>query len=83
MNLIIKFINAIVNFFVNFINGFLDLLPESPIDKININLNNTFLSYLNWLIPINEIIQIMSIFAGLYLSYIAISFILRFFKVIK
>lgn len=83
MNLIIKLINSLVNFIVTFINGFINLLPDSPIEKINFKFDNTFLSYLNWLIPFNEIIQILTIFVGVYLSYIAIAFILRFFKVIQ
>lgn len=83
MNLIIKLINSLVNFIVTFINGFINLLPDSPIEKINFKFDNTLLSYLNWLIPFNEIIQILTIFVGVYLSYIAIAFILRFFKVIQ
>lgn len=83
MNLIIKLINALANFIVTFINGFINLLPDSPIEKINFKFDNTLLSYLNWLIPFNEIIQILTIFVGVYLSYIAIAFILRFFKVIQ
>lgn len=83
MNYVIKFINAIVNFFITFVNGLINILPDSPIDKIKININNTFLSYMNWLIPINEILQLFGIFVGVYLAYLAIAFILRFFKVIK
>lgn len=83
MNLIIKLINTIVNFFVGFINGFIKLLPDSPIDKIQFKFDNTLLAYLNWLIPFNEILKIISIFVGIYLSYLAIAFILRFFKVIQ
>ena len=83
MNLIIKFINSLVNFFVGFINGFINLLPDSPIEKIQFKFDNSLLAYLNWLIPFQEIIQIITIFVGVYLSYLAIAFILRFFKVIQ
>lgn len=83
MNLIIKLINALANFIVSFINGFINLLPDSPIEKIQFKFDNSVLAYLNWLIPFNEIIQIITIFVGVYLSYIAIAFILRFFKVIQ
>lgn len=83
MNLIIKFINSLVNFFVGFINGFINLLPDSPIEKIQFKFDNSVLAYLNWLIPFQEIIQIITIFVGVYLSYLAIAFILRFFKVIQ
>ena len=83
MNFIIKIINAFVNFIVSFINGFINLLPDSPIDKIQFKFNITLLEYLNWLIPFDEILQILFIFMGVYISYIAVAFILRFFKVIK
>lgn len=83
MNLIIKIINALVNFIVTFINGLIKLLPDSPIDKINIEINNEMLAYLNWLVPINEILKMLTIFVGIYISYVAIAYILRFFKVIK
>lgn len=83
MNLIIKFINFIVNLFIGFINLLIDLLPNSPIENIKLNLDNELLQYMNWLIPINEILQLITIFTTCYISYLAISFIFRFFKVVK
>lgn len=83
MNLIIKVINMFVNLIVDLINFVINLLPDSPIDKINFTINNEFLSYLNWLIPFNQIIQILTIFIGVYLSYLAVAYILRFLKVVK
>ncbi len=83
MDFIIKFINVIVNFFITFINGFINILPDSPIDKIRINFDTELLQYLNWLVPINEILQMLAIFGACYLAYLAVAFIFRFFKVVK
>lgn len=83
MTFVVKLINFVCNLFVDFINSIINLLPESPFSDIKLFIDSTYLAYLNWLFPISEIITLVGSIITIYLSYFAISFILRLFKVIR
>lgn len=83
MTFVVKFINFVCNLFVDFINSIINLLPDSPFSDIKIFIDSTYLGYLNWIFPISEIITLVGSIITIYLSYVAISFLLRFLKVIR
>lgn len=83
MTFIVKFINFTLNLIVDCINSIINLLPESPFSDIKIMIDSSYLAYLNWIFPISEIITLLGSIAIIYISYMAISFILRLFKVIR
>lgn len=74
-------INSLISFIVNSIIWVFSLLPASPIQSI---LNRVtpdtdtgkFFGYLNFFIPISEIILVLDTLLGCYLGFLAFKFIM-------
>lgn len=77
-------LSMIMNFVITVVNIVLSLLPSCPFDKyITLALENQTLSYINWFIPVPEIIVVCEawlIVVGLYYGY---QVIMRWVKMIK
>lgn len=75
------------NLFNSISNSLIQVLPLSPFKGIVYNLESSevqeILSYLNWFIPINEMINILSAWLAAITLYYLYVVILRWIKVIK
>lgn len=63
----------------------ISLLPVSPFTTVinAIAFDGNFLSWLNWLLPLTEIIVLVEAWATVYVLYLAVSLILRVAGVIR
>ena len=65
-------------------SSLISLLPESPLTGFDFGeFSAEHLQWLNWLVPVDTILQIMALWLGAAVAYWVISMVLRFFKVIE
>lgn len=83
MSFLIEFVNFLIESFVDIGNIIFGLLPDSPFKNIDKALDKTFLGYINWVLPIGEIIEILTIWAAAVAIYYTVSNILRVIKSIE
>ncbi len=75
INLIIKALGSVLSMIIG-------LLPDSPFLLIE-NINIPYLSYFNWLIPVNKMIVILSYWLVAIGLYYVVSVVLRWTKAIS
>lgn len=83
MSILIDFGNFLIKSFVNIANLLFSILPNSPFKNLNSSLDSTFLGYINWILPISEIIEISILWVGCIAIYYTVSNILRIIKSIE
>lgn len=78
------FFNYIVEEFENLGESIVESLPSSPIVWIESNEQiKTYLSYVNWFIPIYQMIPILEAWLICILLYYVVQVILRWLKVVE
>lgn len=83
MGILIDFANFLIKSFVSISNIIFSLLPDSPFKRLNEALDQTFLGYINWVLPISEMIEILVLWAAAVAIYYTVSNILRLIKSIE
>lgn len=83
MSILIDFVNFLIKSLVNIANVLFSILPDSPFKNLNSNLDSTFLGYINWVLPISEIIEISVLWVASIAIYYTVSNILRVIKSIE
>ena len=77
-------LNGIADFFGGAIDKTINLLPDSPFLRLSeITLTNDILGFINWIIPVNEIVAILQLWVSAIVIYYAYSAIMRFTKMIQ
>lgn len=82
---IIFMMNSIISFIAGVINSIFSLLPDSPfnINNIETSVIVDYLSYLNWILPIDKIIIITLSWITAISVYYVYQIILRWIKAIE
>lgn len=83
MGILIDFVNLLIKQFVNVSNLIFGILPDSPFKSLNNSLDKTFLGYINWILPISEMLEILVLWAAAIAIYYTVSNILRLIKSIE
>lgn len=83
MSFLIDFANFLIEQFVNISNIIFGILPDSPFKNLNNTLDKTFLGYINWILPISEMLEILVLWAAAIAIYYTVSNILRLIKSIE
>lgn len=82
-NFIVYIVNLLIWFICGIVNLIVNILPDSPFSNIDFMFSNQkYLSYLNWLIPIDVILNITFAWCGCLIVYKGYSIIMRWFKLI-
>lgn len=83
MNVIINGLNQIIAQIGGLITSLFNLLPATPFDSIYQYLNNDFFMYLNWIVPIPEILVFLVSWTTAVSLYYIVSLVLRWIKAIE
>lgn len=83
MGILIDFVNLLIEKFVSISNIIFGILPDSPFKNLNASLDQTFLGYINWILPISEMIELLVLWAAAIAIYYTVSNILRIIKSIE
>lgn len=83
MGILIDFVNLLIEKFVSISNIIFGILPDSPFKSLNAALDKTFLGYINWILPISEMIELLVLWAAAIAIYYTVSNILRIIKSIE
>lgn len=83
MSFLIDFVNFLIKSLVNIANVIFSILPDSPFKSLNSALDQTFLGYINWILPITEMIEILLLWTASIAIYYTVSNILRVIKSIE
>lgn len=84
LNVCMKLLNIILNFFIDGINFIFSALPDSPFTHLKMGVNiEKYLGYLAWLIPVKTIVSITLLWLPCLLVFFGVSFILRWLKMIE
>lgn len=76
--------NSIKNMVINLINVILAFLPDCPFESyINATVNNTTLKYVNWFIPVGDIIAIGEVWLVAIAVFYIYQIALRWLKAIE
>lgn len=80
-------VNAILRGLVDFVNVLIGWIPASPfrefIESLDETLGSEFLGYLNFFLPISELLGIVTFWVNGILLYYAVSIVLRWVKAIS
>lgn len=87
VGLVFNFVIWIINFLIwlicGFINLFVGIFPDSPFDVSKFTFGTEkYFGYLNWLIPIDIILNITFLWCGCMVLYWGYSVIMRWIKLI-
>ncbi len=75
----IPFLSAILDWLKSAVIAFLELLPESPIQNFATNNDvQEIFGYVNWVVPIGQILIIMSAILSATIVWYAVRWVLRF-----
>lgn len=83
MGFLIDFVNLLIEKFVSVSNIIFGILPDSPFKNLSNQLDKTFLGYINWVLPVAEMIEILALWAAAVAIYYTVSNILRLVKSIE
>lgn len=83
MDILINFVNFLIEAICSPIKMLIDLLPSSPFQNINFTPVEPFLGALNWVIPIGDILKILLLWCGAIGAYYIYSIALRWLKAIE
>lgn len=82
INCLISFLNYVIDVFASLINFIFSLLPGSPFSSVSLSPISKWLGYLNYLLPITEIIAILSLWGTCIGVYYLYQIVLRWVKVV-
>lgn len=82
LNILIEFANFFIDNISNFINLIMMLLPDSPFSAIDLGFLAPYLSFINWLIPVGQILTFLSVWCTAIGIYYIYSIALRFTNVV-
>lgn len=78
---------SLCNFFIKFagelISAIFILLPSSPFKDVSLGPISNFLGYLNYLLPITEIVSILTLWGSAIGLYYLYQIVLRWLKVVE
>lgn len=83
IEIIIKFMNAIIKGLGSILNGIVSILPDSPFVFIDNSVIKDYLGYINYFAPITEIIVILELWIIAIGTYYLYQIILRWIKAIN
>lgn len=75
-------INQLIKALGNIAEMMINILPESPFLIVE-NIEIPYLKYLNWVIPVEEMLVILTYWVGAIAIYYIVQVILRWVKVIR
>jgi len=82
-NVFAGLVNAIIVAFCSFFSMVVNLLPTTQVTAPDpISSDPTFLSTLNWFIPVNHMVVSLGVYIAAMLLYFGLGPLLRFFKII-
>lgn len=80
---VISILNYIISGLGTIITGILSILPASPFSAIDNSSVSEYLGYLNWIIPLDQIIAILEVWLIAIATFYIISIALRWVKAIQ
>jgi hypothetical protein len=80
VDLVVDFINTVIEQIGNLVTFLIGLLPPSPFVAFQNLLSNDILSMVNWFIPLEQMIGLLDMWLKGILTWYAISVILRVVK---
>ncbi|GHV09366.1 hypothetical protein FACS1894217_13510 [Clostridia bacterium] len=80
MELIVDGINAVIKALGDVAGGAIDILPTSPL-RWALELDNELLRFINWLVPVGEMITIGVLWLTCIAVWYAVAILLRWAKV--
>jgi hypothetical protein len=87
MNVFENIINTIIDGLVAAVNAILSILPDSPfaapIEMISATVGSEILGYVNYFIPISEMVAILFTWLGAILIYYSVTIVMRWAKAIS
>ena len=83
MDLIINFINLLINKICSFFTYIVGFLPQNPFANLEFTGIEEYLGYLNWIIPVGTISKIITLWLGAIAVYYIYSIALRWVKAIN
>lgn len=81
-NILIKIANFFIDNIVSLINLILAILPDSPFANIDFSVFAPYLGFINWLIPVGQMIAFLFVWGTAVLIYYIYSVAMRFTQVI-
>ena len=81
-NLFIDLINFIIKTFGNILNFIFSFLPNSPFSDIDNSAIVEFIGYLNYLVPVTEIVSILTVWGSAIGIYYVYQIVLRWIKAV-
>lgn len=83
INLLIDFCNFIIIACGDILTFIFALLPNSPFNLIDMSSLTNFIGYLNYLIPVTEIVSILTLWTSCIGIYYIYQIVLRWVKVVE
>ena len=83
INLLINFCNFIISSCGEILTVIFALLPNSPFNYIDMSGLTNFLGYINYLIPVTEIVAILTLWCSAIGLYYIYQIVLRWVKVVE
>jgi hypothetical protein len=77
-NILIKFVNFIIDKIDLLLSLILSILPDSPFSSINVEFLTPYLANINWFIPVGRIVAMLAVWSSAVLIYYLYSVIMRF-----
>lgn len=81
-NILIKIANFFIDNIVSLINLILAILPDSPFANVDFSVFTPYLGFINWLIPVGQMIAFLVAWGTAVLIYYIYSVAMRFTQVI-
>lgn len=76
-----ELINAVIRALGEVISFFLDLLPDSPFQKLSFNLGEV-MGYVNYFIPVGMFVDVLGLYLAAVIVWYAVRWVLRFVRYI-
>lgn len=80
---IVSFVNLLISMLGKVLSLLFLLLPNSPFDLIDFSFINEYMGYLNYIVPVSDIIKISVSWVGCIGVYYIIQIALRWAKVVE
>lgn len=82
-DMLIEVINRFIEGVGTGINLLLSLLPDSPFKSISYNIDNSFIQYLTWLVPISGMLEHLTLFISIMIVWYGYRVLGNWLKVLK
>lgn len=82
-NILINLANFFIDNIVNLITLVLSILPDSPFSNLSFAVFTPYLGFINWLIPVGQMISFLAVWGSAVLIYYIYSVAMRFTNVIE